>query len=141
MGSPRMKQPRVCIFLKVYCSLMLVFLGAAVALSVVMIFAPEWLIENETAYRKNPEGASALMAFFGVMFAFIFGLPMLPLFAAVTWPHGRSAWYVGLVAIIAGFFTSIGWIGTAPLLIFWMRPEVKHYYGLSTAGKDRSCQQ
>ncbi len=128
-----MARPAVCIWLKFYCIFMLMFLGAVVALACVMILSPETLAKNDSVFRQNPEEASALMAFFGVVFALIFGLPMPPMFAALVWPRRPSAWYVGVVAIVAGFFTSIGWLGTVPLLLFWVRPEVKEYYGLKVS--------
>lgn len=126
-----MKRPAVCIWLKVYCLVMLVFLGVAVALALAMILAPEELLKNDSTYRRNPEGATAMLSFFGVVFVLIFGLPIPPLLAALVWPRGPAAWYVGIVAIVAGFFTSIGWLGTVPLAVAWMRPEVKQYFGLT----------
>lgn len=128
-----MKRPAVCFWLKAYCAAMLILLGVVVALAMMMIVTPETLLKDETAFRQNPAAATMMMRTFGVFFAMIFGLPMLPLLAAIVWPRGQWAWYVGIMAIVAGFFTVIGWVATLPLLLFWNRPEVKAYYGFAVS--------
>ncbi|MEQ8790967.1 MAG: hypothetical protein RIC55_32185 [Pirellulaceae bacterium] len=131
------RRPAICLWLKAYCVIMLLLLGVVVAAALVMIFAPHILMADDPTYRRNPAGAAALSACFGVVFAVIFAAPMPPLLAFLFWPRGPRAWYVGLAAIIAGFFTTVGWIATFPLLLYWVRPPVKAYYGVQTASPQK----
>lgn len=122
-------------WLKAYSLVMLLIQGTVTAFFARVIVDPVAHLKGEIAYQNNPEGAVALLVFFCVLLAVIFGAPIPFLLAALIWPRRPSGWHVGICGIIAGLLTPCGWIATVPLAIYWLKPEVKAYYSPNSSGK------
>ena len=105
-----------------YCIFMaLVYLGFAVLCGFIAVMAAADM-------DRDPDAAVALVMMIGVavlcvamMFVYIVG-PLLP--------RKKVAWVVGIVLIALGLTTCYTLPFAIPLLIFWIRPETKAYYGM-----------
>ena len=70
---------------------------------------------------------SMFIKFLGV-FLSVFGLGMAVLYGSgLVFQKGNGGWVFGMV-LIAISLTGICFIAGVPLLIFWLKPEVKQYF-------------
>lgn len=115
-------EPRVWMWYRVYAGFMgglylLVMLGG-IALAV---FAPSL----EGGGGEMPE----MPRFMGVMYAVI-GLPFAAAYLAAFFiPRVPWAWIYHLVLICVGLTSVCCMPATIPLLIFWLKPETKVFFG------------
>jgi hypothetical protein len=72
--------------------------------------------------EEPPEGALAILLFFSIA---MFGACLLPL---VVQPR-PWLWTYDLIVICAGMTSLCFLPASIPLLIFWMKPEIKSYFG------------
>ena len=129
------KVPAVCWLLKAYCVGMLLLQSSITIFFARVLLDPAAHIKDEVAYQQNPDAAVAMTVFFCVVLSLIFSAPIPFLLATLFWPRRPSAWKVGLIGLVAGFFTSCGWVGAVPLIVFWFKPEVKAFYALKPISK------
>ena len=115
--------PGVVNWFKVYCVAMAVlYLVCAVAGVLFMVFASE--ITKHDAEFSRPE---ALIA--GGIFLAL-GLVLFALFAAALFlPCRPWVWIYHLVLICLGLTSACTMAATIPLLIFWIKPETRAWYG------------
>ena len=121
------KGPVVWLLARLFCLLMLLTQGLVVALIIMTIIDPVW---TDKSLRGHPEQIAAAR-FFCVIFAGIFGLPLLPMIPMLVFPRGQFGWYLGAIALGLGIFTTCGWPLAVLLIVYWFHPDVKRYSGLS----------
>ena len=116
-------RPQVIMWFKFYAILM-VILYVLVAAVGVLFFIPD-LVPADTA-----EDAIA-MKFAGVVYLGL-GLVFAGVFVVGLVTKGQSwAWIYNLVLICIGLTSCLFLPICIPLLIFWLKPEVKAFYGRS----------
>ncbi|MFN0020465.1 MAG: hypothetical protein ACKVP0_19585 [Pirellulaceae bacterium] len=126
-AGPSGKGPVVWLLARLFCLLMLLTQGLAVAFFITAIIDPVW---TDKSLRGHPEQIAAVR-FFCVIFAGIFGLPLLPMVPMLVFPRSQFGWYLGAIALGLGIFTTCGWPIAIPLIVYWFHPDVKRYSGLS----------
>jgi hypothetical protein len=74
------------------------------------------------------EDAIALKIQFAVLL--VIGVPLAALFGiAPLLPKRRAAWIYGFVTIGIGMTSACCLPATIPLLLFWIKPETKQFFG------------
>lgn len=113
--------PVVVTWFKVYCGVLcFLYLGFAAASLIFFLVSPEQL--------DMPAGAARLMGvFFLAMGLLLFAVCVLPFFVAPRpW-----VWGYGMGLICLGMTSACLLPACVPLLIFWIKPEAKRYFGKS----------
>lgn len=114
-------QPQVLLWFKVYCGVMafIYFLFILFGL-VFMILGP-----------SDPEVTTAEAIFLGIIMSgvgLVFGAAFaVPFFA----PKKKWSWIYSIILIALGMTSCCVLPFAIPLLIFWLKPEVKVLYGVS----------
>ncbi|NNE98430.1 MAG: hypothetical protein HKN25_05340 [Pyrinomonadaceae bacterium] len=104
---------------RVYCMVMLVIYLMVIGIGVlVMVLPPD-------SPSQSPEEnliIGTVYAVLGVIFAIIYGI-------ALFLPRKPYNWIVGIVLIAIGMTSCCFVPACLPLLIFWIKPETKAYFG------------
>lgn len=117
---PAGKTPGVVVWYRVYCAFLMIVYAALVALGLFIMFFPE--------FAKTPE--EALGAKIGGAIYFIVGIIFfIPFLLSFFFPNKPWVWIYGLVLICVGFTSCCSIPASIALLIFWIRPETKKYFG------------
>ena len=112
-------QPAIMTWYKVYCVLMALLYLVCVVIGAFFIIA---------APSDRDISAAEAQVLGGIMF--IVGIPMVVTFAfGVFMPRKPWAWVFGLVLICIGLTSLCCLPVTVPLLIHWIKPETKIYFG------------
>jgi len=114
-------RPSVVIWYKVYGAVSVLFyLLIGLAFISGMIFDPTFTkgVEYPEAFRIFAWFFSTFIVMLGALFAVSFFLGRSP-----------SAWVYHLVLICLGLSSGLFIVGCIPLLIFWLKPETKAYFG------------
>lgn len=111
--------PKVLLWFKVYCAVLCLLYLAVAASSLFFFFADPTDTEmSEFAAR----GTGIALLLIGVV---LFGVCLLPLLLSPRpW-----LWTFDLVVICLGLTSACFLPACVPLLIFWLKPETKHYFG------------
>lgn len=110
-------QPGVVIWFKVYCAVLCTLYLLVSAASVVLLFV-----------KPDPPEDPALPIVLGlILFVVSIGLFVLCLIPIVA-PPRSWVWLYGLIVICVGL-SSCFLPACIPLLIWWIKPETKNYYG------------
>lgn len=119
-APPQPRQPGVVLWLKVYIVLnALMYLAVAGVLVALAVFAPESLAEE-----LGPAILLLAIAGFCVLLAVVY-------LAALAFPLRPWAWAYDIVLICLGFTGCLTLPFAIALLIFWIKPEVKNWFGTS----------
>lgn len=102
--------PPVVAVYKVYCF-------AMAAVNVLGIAVPIWF--GSMMGWKVDQGALSAAA----------GIAVVPFLAALFLPARQWAWALGFVLICAGMIRPWFLPVAVPLLIYWVKPDVKRYFG------------
>jgi hypothetical protein len=120
MGTPAAR-PKVVLWYKAYCGLLTLTYLAMTGLGVVLVFA-----RNSLADAQNPPEsllvAGLICAVLGLAFA-------APCGAALLLPPVPWTWIYHMVIICIGLTSMCCIPICVPLLIFWIKPETKAYFG------------
>lgn len=112
-------KPGVIVWYKVYVGFMiLMFLLLAAAGGV--LFAEVFPLTAEDLDGMPPKELGILYLALGVIFA-------IPYLVALFLPRKKWVWVYHMVMICLGM-TGCTIVASIPLLIFWLKPEVKAYY-------------
>ncbi len=111
--------PKVVVWFKVYAAVLCVlYLLVAAASFPLLTFDPAEL-------EMSPVEAKVMGVMFLIMGVVLFVACLLPFFLRPRpW-----VWVYNLVIICFGLTSACFLIACVPLLIFWLKPEVKAYYG------------
>lgn len=114
------QKPAVWRWYVVYCiSTVLMYLIFFVAVGFLIVYSEELSEFSE----NNPSlWLLVLMALSGIPFAI--------LYAVAPFLEGKGAWIVGFITIGMGFTSPCCVPACVPLLIFWLKPETKQYFGV-----------
>lgn len=114
-------KPQVVFWYRVYCSAMLLlgvlYLVGGIAL---LILAPQ-------LEMKGDDRAGLMIQ--GLVFTVMSVPIMLFNLVGILIPRKRWGWIYGIVAIAFGLTSPCCLPATIPLLIFWIKPETKSYFG------------
>jgi hypothetical protein len=111
--------PSVWIWYVVYCGLMaLLYLIVAAAGLFVLLIDPAQFGEDAVILRIQ-----------GVLFLVLGLLFVIPFGAAPFLPKKPWVWIYGLVLIALGMTSVCCLPATIPLLIFWLKPETRRFFG------------
>lgn len=112
-------QPAVMTWYKVYCVLMaLLYLMLVAAGVFLIIVAPS----DRDMSAEEAQLMGGIMLFMGIALA-------IPFLIGVFLPRKPWAWVFGLVLICIGLTSVCCLPATIPLLIHWIKPETKLYFG------------
>ncbi|QQS40557.1 MAG: hypothetical protein IPM63_14470 [Acidobacteriota bacterium] len=104
---------------RVYCGGMFALYGTLVVMAIWLVFA------GTNLQMDDPEGAVAAGVIYGgigAIFAVVYGVALLL-------PRKPFNWIVGIVMIAIGLTSCCFLPATVPLIIFWLKPETKAYFG------------
>jgi MFS family permease len=117
-GTPA---PPVLRWHRVYCGLMAALYAACVAMGMAFIYFSDRLADSD-----NPAG---FFLFMGALWI-VLGLALAALFAAAfVIPPRPWAWIFHLVLICIGLSSPCCLPVCVPLLIYWLKPETRTYFG------------
>ncbi len=112
-------RPKCIKWFKVYCAILALCYIFAIGLSF-YLFDPD-----SPDFEVDP--------FFNMIFGVMLTLLSITLFLACILPFFLKpepwVWVYDLVIICIGLTSMCFWPFTIPLLIFWLKPETKHYFG------------
>jgi hypothetical protein len=110
--------PPVYTWFVVYCVLMALLYLFLVAMGIIFLFI-----------EPDQDMSAAEAKLMGAMFI-IMGLALFAPFAAAPFlPRKSWAWVFGLVLICIGLTSACCLPVCIPLLIYWLKPEMKEFYG------------
>ena len=112
-------QPAVMTWYKVYCVLMALLYLACVAAGVFLIIAAP---ADRDMSAEEARLLGGIMLFMGIALA-------IPFVVGAFLPRKPWAWVFGLVLICIGLTSVCCMPVTIPLLIHWIKPETKFYFG------------
>jgi hypothetical protein len=121
-GSP----PPVWTWFRVYAGAMTLMYVVLLGVGVFMLLAGSTVAESS----RNPEDAfmipilGGVYAGLGLVFAVAYAVGLLM-------PRKPWAWIYGIVLIAIGMTSACCIPATIPLLIFWIKPEAKAFFGRS----------
>jgi len=81
------------------------------------------------AEPTSPDTSAEEARLMGLIFAILGFLLTIPFAAGPFLPREPWAWIFGLVLICIGLGSACCLPFTIPLLIFWLKPETKSYFG------------
>ena len=110
--------PSVYKWFVVYCIFMALMYGIAAVMGIVFLFV-----------EPDPEMSEAEQRIMGVVFLIIGLVFAVPYSAAPFLPRKSWVWVFGLVLICIGLSSACCLPACVPLLIFWLKPEMKEFYG------------
>lgn len=110
--------PKVVFWYKLYCAAMIVLHFLVLVMGVIFIIFHKSIQEND------PDGM--LMA--GIVYAIIGFVFMIPFIVAFFLPRKSWVWIYHLVLICLGMLSCCCLPASVPLLIFWLKPDVKAYF-------------
>ena len=120
---PPRPRPEFLVWYHVYCAVMAVMYLAVIGLGVFFLLVdPEFL--DMPAFPARLMGVA--YAAMGAVLAGLFG-------AAPFLPPKRWTWIYGIVCIGIGLSSPCCMPASIPLLIYWIKPETKAYFGRSDA--------
>lgn len=114
-----MNPPPVIIWFRIYAAALAgLYLLCTIAGVALLLMPPDWL-----------DSTRAEMVLMGVVFAGM-GLPFAALFAAGLFlPRKPWVWIYDIVLIAIGFGSCCILPASVALLIFWIKPETRAYFG------------
>jgi hypothetical protein len=119
--TPNTQPPQVVMWFKVYAGLMvLMYLGCIIGGAAMIYFADE-LPESE---RMELYINGGILALVGVPFSIVCALPFF-------FPRKPWVWIYNIVIIAIGLTSCCCIPACVPLLIYWLKPEVKMWFGRS----------
>lgn len=121
LNMPPMKTPAVYKWYVGYCVCMALLYASLPVLGTMFLF-----IEPD----QDMSAAEAKMM--GVVFIIVGVLFFFPYAAAPFLPRKNWVWVMGLVLICIGLTSACCLPASIPLLIFWLKPEMKAFYGRTT---------
>ena len=117
-AAPSPRQPGVVLWFKVYLVLnALMYIAVAGLLGAIALLAPDFLEEE-----LGPAVLLLAIAGFCVLLAIVY-------LVALFFPLRQWAWVYDLVLICLGFTGCLTLPFSIALLIFWIKPEVKNWFG------------
>jgi hypothetical protein len=116
---PAVPAPAVVMWFRIYAAAMaLLYLFCTIAGIALFFIPPDWLDSERDE-----------MLFMGTIFA-IMGFPFFAVFAAgIFLPRRPWVWIYDLVLIAVGFGSCCILPASVALLIFWIKPETRAYFG------------
>jgi hypothetical protein len=111
------QKPAVLVWYKVYLAFMIALMVLVVGVGVFLFFAP---IPPEEFDGLSKEIMGGIYIALGIIFA-------IPPIIALFLPKRPWVWIYHLVMICLGM-TGCTIVASIPLLIFWIKPEVKAYF-------------
>ena len=118
------ERPGVCTWFVVYCAIMALMYFLVLAFGVtIFVVGPAQFADTQTPADE--------WAIIGVI-CVIMGLVLCTPFAIAPFlPRKPGVWIYDLVLICLGLTSACLWPITIPLLIFWIKPETKLWFGRS----------
>lgn len=112
-------RPEVVSWFKVYAAAM------ALLYALVLLFAAAVILMGVFAEDIDP----VEMAFLGVIMGGLGFVLMVAFAAALFLPQRPWVWVYDLVLIAIGLTSCVTMIATIPLLIYWIKPETRAWFG------------
>ena len=116
-------RPGVVVWFKVYASCMLA-LYILVAVGGVFLLAFSADIAGPEKSAPELQLMGAIYGMMGVVFSILFGIGMFV-------PRRTWGWIYSIVLICLGLTSCCTLPACIPLIIFWLKPETKSYFGMS----------
>lgn len=120
-ASLNLTTPPVYKWFVVYCILMALLYLALAVMGIVFLFI-----------QPDPEMSPGEAKIMGAMFLILGLVFSVPYAIAPFLPRKSGVWILGLVLICIGLTSACCLPVCIPLLIFWLKPEMKAFYGRTT---------
>lgn len=105
--------------------------GMAISFLLFVLLGFDFLLNDQRQREMSPEEAQVLGFIFIGM-----GVVLFTLHAAAPFlPRRRWAWIVGIILIVFSMSSTCCLPAAIPLLIFWVKPENKAFYGVGVKGR------
>lgn len=114
--------PAVCKWFVVYCIFMALVYMATAAMGIVVMFV-----------KPEADMSAAEAKIMGAVFLILGLVLFVPYALAPFLPRQSWVWILGLVLICIGLTSACCLPVCIPLLIFWLKPDVKAFYGRTLA--------
>jgi len=125
-------KPPVLAWYMVYCVLLAVICLLAVGVGVFWMAAPEFMKMVMEANRANQTNEDIVAIKIVSAMYIIVGLPLMILYiVALFLPRKPWAWTYGIITIAISFLGCCCIPAGIPLLIYWLKPDVKRYFGMA----------
>lgn len=106
-----------------------VYVGAMAVLYLLVTGLGLFMYAGADTFLSDPDLGPEAARIQGVVLAAI-GIPLAALFAAgVFLPNRPWVWIYDIVLIAIGLTSCCFWPATIPLLIYWIKPEVRVWFG------------
>ncbi|MFN3167817.1 MAG: hypothetical protein ACE37H_12210 [Phycisphaeraceae bacterium] len=123
-----MQKPSVIAWFKAYAVFMVLLYIGVTALGLFMVSNADTLFTPEPRPGSSVPTSSEEAVFMGVVYAAL-GVVLAIVFAVSLFtPRRFWGWVYNLVMICIGLTSCCFWPITIPLLIYWIKPEVRAWY-------------
>lgn len=123
-----MKKPAVVNWFKGYAVLMLVIYVAVTGFGLFLFANPDVFIDPDAGLGSNSPSDTSQARLMGGIYAAIGAVLAIAFVIALLTPRSFWAWIYNLVLICLGLTSCCFWPITIPLLIFWLKAEVRNWY-------------
>jgi cell division protein FtsW (lipid II flippase) len=114
-------RPGVLTWFTVYCVLMALIYALVAVGGAIILSSPELFEEGPRDPEELKIRAIAML---------VVGIALMPVFAiALALPRRPWVWIYDLVLICVGFLSCCFWPISIPLLIFWIKPDARAWFG------------
>lgn len=119
------QRPPVWVWYVVYCVCMALMYFFVIGVGVMYIVMGMTEFANYPGMQDNPPFTILGVFFIGI------GLPFTVIYAIGPFIKGKPAWVIGIINICLGMSSVCCLPACIPLLIFWLKPEVRMYFGFN----------
>lgn len=115
-------RPAVVLWYRVYCAVMVLIYALLLFGGGAAFFFADEIPNAEREDRLAIQVQGVMYAVIAVPLAIAHGV-------GLAIPQKRWGWVYGIVTIGLGLTSCCTWPATIPLLIYWLKPETKDYFG------------
>ena len=116
------RKPQTILWFQIFCGACVVMYLLLTVLGIAMLVSPEEFANDLDPSEPDPEVIGAVYAVIGVLFS-------IPYAIGIVIPQKPWAWIFGIVLIAFSLLSCCCWPAGIPLLIFWLKPPVKVWFG------------
>lgn len=121
-------RPSVITWFKVYTGLMVLIYLVVILVGILLYANADSFVGNDVRPGSNVPADPVEAQLMGMVYAALGVVLSLVFAVGLVIPRRFWGWVYGIVLIAIGLTSCCFWPITIPLLIFWIKPEVKDWY-------------